>query len=156
MEKTLTIPAIAKLRTYGYQISSWIQLRYYRRVWGMDLGDDLKISRSARLDRTNPTGIHIGGSTLISFEAAILTHDFVGGTHRDTYIGTHCFVGARAVVMPGVRIGDHCVIGAGSVVTQNIPSNSIAVGNPARVIRSNVTTGRWGIMAPDFLRTEHV
>lgn len=148
------IPLISRARTYAYQISSWLQLRYYRNIWGMDLADDLKISRSARLDRTNPQGVHIGRSTLVSFEAAILTHDFVGNMHRDTFIGSHCFIGARSVIMPGIRIGDHCVIGAGAVVTNDIPSNSIAVGNPARVIRSGIVTGRWGIMAADFLRSE--
>lgn len=40
--------------------------------------------------------------------------------------------------MPGVKIGNHVVVGAGSVVTKNIPDHSIAVGNPARVIRTGV------------------
>lgn len=46
------------------------------------------------------------------------------------------FVGAGTIVMPGVNIGDNVVIGAGSVVTKNIPSNSLAVGVPAKVISS--------------------
>ena len=40
------------------------------------------------------------------------------------------------IVCPGVRIGNRCIIGAGSVVTRNIPDDSVAVGNPARVIRT--------------------
>lgn len=50
-------------------------------------------------------------------------------------IGNNVWVGGNTVILPGVTIGDNCVIGAGSVVTKNIPSNSVAVGNPCRVIR---------------------
>lgn len=50
-------------------------------------------------------------------------------------IGKNCWIGGGVIVLPGVTIGDNCVIGAGSVVTKNIPNNSLAVGNPARVIR---------------------
>ena len=46
-----------------------------------------------------------------------------------------CWIGANAVVTAGVTIGKHCVIAAGSVVTKDIPPYSIAVGNPARVIK---------------------
>lgn len=50
-------------------------------------------------------------------------------------IGKNCWIGAGALVMPGVTIGDNTVIGAGSVVTKDIPSNVVAVGNPCRVVR---------------------
>lgn len=50
--------------------------------------------------------------------------------------GNHVFVGNHSIIMPGVRIGNNVVIGAGSVVTRDIPSNSVAVGNPARCIMS--------------------
>ncbi|HEX7757448.1 MAG TPA: DapH/DapD/GlmU-related protein, partial [Niabella sp.] len=50
-------------------------------------------------------------------------------------IGNNVWVGGNATILPGVTIGDNCVIGAGSVVTKDIPANSLAVGNPARVIR---------------------
>lgn len=50
-------------------------------------------------------------------------------------IGKNCWLGAGAIVMPGVTIGDNVVIGAGSIVTKDIPSNVVAVGNPCRVMR---------------------
>lgn len=50
-------------------------------------------------------------------------------------IGNGSWLGGGVIVLPGVTIGDGCVIGAGSVVTKDIPSNSLAVGNPCRVIR---------------------
>ena len=53
----------------------------------------------------------------------------------DVHIGANVWVGAGAVILPGVTIGENSVIGAGSVVTKDIPANVVAVGNPARVIK---------------------
>jgi acetyltransferase-like isoleucine patch superfamily enzyme len=147
---------LPRLRTQLYQVHSAVRCWYFRNVWGMTIGNEVKISLSARLDRTNPRGIHIGDATLISFDAAILTHDFVSSRHVDTFIGSHCFIGARTVIMPGIRIGNHCIIGSGSVVTADVPDNSLVVGNPARILKSNIVTGRWGIRAPGFLRKEGI
>jgi acetyltransferase-like isoleucine patch superfamily enzyme len=51
-------------------------------------------------------------------------------------IGDNCWLGANVVVTAGVTIGKHCIIAAGSVVTKSVPPYSVAVGNPARVIRT--------------------
>ncbi|MGL6043011.1 MAG: acyltransferase [Sandaracinobacteroides sp.] len=145
---------LAKLRTRLYRTTSAVQTWYYRKVWGMTIGDDCRISRSAKLDRTYPSGVHIGTSTLVSFDAAILTHDFVGNKHLDTFVGSNCFIGARAIILAGIRVGDNSVVGAGSVVIADVPPNSIVAGNPAKIIRSNVATGRWGIFDKRFLEVE--
>lgn len=50
-------------------------------------------------------------------------------------VGSHSWIGGDVVITPGITIGENCVIGAGSVVTKDIPDNSIAVGNPCKVIR---------------------
>jgi maltose O-acetyltransferase len=47
----------------------------------------------------------------------------------------HVWIGARVIILPGVHIGHHAAVGAGSVVTTSIPPYSLAVGNPARIIR---------------------
>ena len=52
------------------------------------------------------------------------------------HIGNNCWIGGGAIILPGISIGDNCVIGAGSVVTKNIPNDSLAVGNPAKVIKN--------------------
>jgi maltose O-acetyltransferase len=51
-------------------------------------------------------------------------------------IGDDCWLGGGAIVCPGVTIGTGCVIGAGSVVTKDVPAYSLAVGSPARIVRS--------------------
>lgn len=50
-------------------------------------------------------------------------------------IGNNVWLGGNVTILPGVTIGDNCTIGAGSVVTRDIPSDSVAAGNPARVIK---------------------
>ncbi len=51
------------------------------------------------------------------------------------HIGNNVWIGAGAIVLPGVTIGDNTVIGAGSIVTRDIPANVVALGNPCRVLR---------------------
>ena len=116
-----------------------------RQVYGMDIGQDVRISMGARLDKTYPKGIHIGDFTAITSGAAILTHDFVNRLHTDVHIGRNCFIGYGAIVLPGVRIGDSVIVTGNSVVGRDVPSNSIVMGNPARVVESNIVTGAWGI-----------
>lgn len=50
-------------------------------------------------------------------------------------VGNNVWIGGNVVVLPGVTIGDNCTIGAGSVVVKDIPANSVAVGNPCKVIK---------------------
>ncbi len=55
---------------------------------------------------------------------------------KSVSIGNNVWVGARAIILKGVEIGDNCVIGAGAVVNKSIPANSVAVGVPAKVIKT--------------------
>lgn len=57
---------------------------------------------------------------------------------KRVHIGNDVWIGRRVMIMPGVTIGDGCVIGAGAVVAKDIPPYSVAVGNPARVVKSRV------------------
>ena len=51
------------------------------------------------------------------------------------HIGKNCWIGAGAIILPGITIGDNVVVGAGSVVTKNLPSGVVAVGNPCSILR---------------------
>lgn len=55
--------------------------------------------------------------------------------NADVHIGNNAWIGAGAIILPGVTIGDNAVIGAGSVVNKDIPANVVAVGNPCKVLR---------------------
>jgi len=117
---------------------------------GMNIGRDCLISLRARLDQTNPRGIHIGDGVLIAFDAVVFSHDLSRHFHADTHIGDNCFIGARAIVMAGVRIGAGCIVGAGAVVTRDAPAGSVLAGNPARILRSGVVTRKWGVLADAY------
>lgn len=109
-------------------------------IYGMDIGENVRISRKAELDYSrNPRGIHIGDNTSVTGYVIVLTHDQLNGRLEDVYIGSNCFIGTGSIILPGVRIGDHVVIGAGSVVSKDIPSHCVAVGNPARIIRKDIS-----------------
>lgn len=95
------------------------------------IGDDVSFGPNV----TIVTPLH----PLLPEERSVL-YDAEGNPGRYCYakpvrIGNNCWFGANVVVGPGVTIGDNCVIGAGSVVVNDIPSMSVAVGNPARVLR---------------------
>jgi acetyltransferase-like isoleucine patch superfamily enzyme len=88
-------------------------------------------------------GITIGDDCLIGHNAVIATlqHDIAPARRSDlkpspVVIGRNVWIGANATVLPGVTIGDDAVIGAGSIVTKDVPARTIAVGSPARVVRT--------------------
>lgn len=88
--------------------------------------------------------VSIGDETTVSVDVLFVTHDGTGWLYRDergrryryapVTVGDRCFIGARAVLMPGVRIGSDSVVAAGAVVTQSVPAGSIVGGVPAKVI----------------------
>ncbi len=138
-------PLSTRLRSEIRPMLMALRRWYFNRVWGMSIGEGSAISMSARLDRVNPRGIRIGRQTAVVFDAVVLSHHPDDDRPDTTSIGSFCMIGARAIVYPGVTIGDHCIIAAASVVTKDIPSNSLAAGNPARVIESGIMTGDRGI-----------
>jgi acetyltransferase-like isoleucine patch superfamily enzyme len=137
---------IAKIRNFVFRKGVVkFTLWWYRSVYGMDIGEHTRISRGVKLDRTNPQGIHIGEYTALTKGVAIISHDFTAREWKHTRIGSNCFLGFNTIVLPGVTIGDHCIISPNSVVVKDIPSNTVAMGNPARVVEQNIVTGPWGI-----------
>ena len=111
-----------------------------------------KLGRNSRFTGTDirfgsePFLIEIGDNVTITSDVSFQTHDGGVGILRKDYpginvfgrikVGTNVFIGEGAMIMYNVIIGDNVVIGARSVVTKSIPSNSVAVGSPARVIKT--------------------
>ena len=62
---------------------------------------------------------------------------------RSVIIGNHVWISAEAKILKGVCIGDGAIIGLGSIVTHNIPSNCIASGIPAKVIKQNINWNKY-------------
>ena len=95
------------------------------------------------------THIYVGDYTLIGPNVTIATaaHPFDHAQRErglqynlPVHIGKNCWIGAGAILLPGVTIGDNTIIGAGSVVTKDIPDNVIAAGNPCRILRKTEET----------------
>ncbi len=96
------------------------------------------------LTMVDDTHIYVGDYTLIGPNVTIATaghpidpdlREKAYQFNRSVKIGKNCWIGAGAVILPGVTIGDNTVIGAGSIVTKDIPSGVVAVGNPCKVLR---------------------
>lgn len=105
---------------------------------GAIIGNDVQLWTS-KIDKNHGYLLEIGDHVTIS-DARILLHD--ASTKRNlgyskigkVRIGNNVFIGADAIILPGVHIGDNVIIGAGAVVTKTIPSDAVVVGNPGRVI----------------------
>ncbi len=117
---------------------------YYTKLWGMDIHPTARFSLSTKFDQTYSAGVHIGEKTYMAFESRLLSHDMSRGLYLHTRIGKRCFIGGRALIMPGITIGDNCVVGAGSVVTKDVPDRCLVAGNPARILRENIDVGDFG------------
>jgi len=118
--------------------------REFFRAQGATIGDRTRILITSL--GSEPFLVEIGEDTLVSFDVLFLTHDgghWVAEKEFPTAnrfgrvkVGSRCFIGARAILLPGVTVGDDCVVGAGSVITRDIPDGSVAAGVPARVLGS--------------------
>lgn len=109
---------------------------------GMQVGNNVSLQPHCMIDVSHCWLISIGNDVTIAPRVTILAHDASskkrsGGGYTKiglVRIGDRAFIGAGALILPGVTIGSDSIIGAGSVVTHDIPSDSIAVGVPARVV----------------------
>ena len=96
------------------------------------------------LTMVDDTHIYVGDYTMFGPNVTVASagHPILPSLREQVYqynvpvhIGRNCWIGAGAIIVPGVTIGDNTVIGAGSVVTKDIPANVVAVGNPCKVLR---------------------
>lgn len=96
------------------------------------------------LTLVDDTHIYVGDYTMFGPNVVVATagHPILPELREKDYqynmpvhIGKNCWIGAGAIIVPGITIGDNVVIGAGSIVTKDLPSNVVAVGNPCKVLR---------------------
>jgi acetyltransferase-like isoleucine patch superfamily enzyme len=109
----------------------------------IEIGDYVVLTRDCIL----ASAYHIDIGNSVVFGPGVIVYDYnhcfnelnvsvmrQGVSGSPVKIGDYSWIGARAVILPGVTIGRNCIVGAGGIVTKSLPDNSIAVGNPAKVI----------------------
>ena len=113
--------------------------------WGgkhVYMGDD--VYANFNFTAVDDGNIYIGDKVMFGPNVTIVTAGHPVEPHLrrealqfniDVHIGNNVWIGAGAIILPGVSIGENSVIGAGSVVTKDIPANVVAVGNPCRILR---------------------
>jgi acetyltransferase-like isoleucine patch superfamily enzyme len=125
--------------------------RAQARAIGVQVADDANLYGEISYG-SEPWLIRIGPLTEVTNGVSFITHDGATrvvrlGPHGPSdaarvnrygpiTIGRNCFIGTRAIVLPGVRIGDDCIVGAGAVVTRDVDGGQVVAGNPARVVSS--------------------
>lgn len=119
------------------------------RFCGCDIGKNVHIGHMVRMDFGNPERIRIADNVIMSNGVTILCHkrdvsnyhigDFalkLPFLYEDVYIGKGSQLWLNVTIMPGVHIGEGAIIGTGALVTKSVPAWSVAVGFPARVIKT--------------------
>ena len=130
--------------TFPYQVTVFLH-----RLRGVKIGKQSHIARLVSLDDRNPNLIEIGNGVAITTGVMILCHQRDLSKYKPGMYAMHCpfvegkvvikdgaHIGIGAIIMPGVNIGEGAVIGAGAVVTKDIQAYSIAVGTPAKTIKT--------------------
>jgi acetyltransferase-like isoleucine patch superfamily enzyme len=119
------------------------------RLRGVQIGQGVWIGQQVLIETAFPNMIRIGDRVVIGIRATILAHfqDIFGVT-----IKNDVYIGAGALILPGVTIGEGAVVSAGSVVTTSVPPMTVVQGNPAkRIAKCGIPLG---ISTPrlDFVR----
>lgn len=136
--------SILTMFTFPYQVTV-----FFHKLRGVHVGKKSHIARGVILDERNPEMIYIGAGVAITSGVMILCHQRDLTDYRPGMYAMHCpfkegkvviedgaHIGIGSIIMPGVTIGEGAIIGAGSVVTRDIPPYCVAVGSPAKVIKT--------------------
>lgn len=101
-------------------------------------GDDVFVNSGTRIRCDD--AVTVGDHVSIGFDVVVTDTDFHGVEGRPVHtapvvIGSGAWIGARAIILPGVTIGRRALVAAGSVVTHDVADDTLVAGNPARVVR---------------------
>jgi len=127
--------------------------------WNIEVGDNFFANNNCVF--VDPGKITFGDDVKIAPQCGFYTalHPLDPQQRKDNIeaaypitVGNNVWFGGGVKVLPGVTIGDNAVIGAGSVVTKDIPANSLAVGNPCRVIREITVEDKQRYITPEYLK----
>lgn len=138
---------------FKYKLANWAKIAngvtihhsvYIRNPEGLIVNENSNINHGCELYCAG--GIEIGKGTMIAYQVMIMSdsREFMGTnplkgrkgrTKKKVWIGDDVWIGARAIIMPGIKVGNHAIVAAGAVVTRDVSEWEIVGGNPARVIK---------------------
>jgi galactoside O-acetyltransferase len=122
----------------------YIEAPFYANFGGHHCHFGDRVYANYNLTCVDDTHIYVGECTMIGPNVTIASaaHPISPKRRREglqynkpVHIGKNCWIGAGAIILPGITIGDNSIIGAGSVVTHDVPPDVVAVGNPCRVLK---------------------
>ncbi len=120
-------------------LTSGLRVRFLRALGvHFDAPSRTFVGEDCYIDREVPELISIGERAEIAFRVTILAHNSYLHVVAPVRIGAYAFIGAGAIILPGVEIGAHACVAAGAVVTQSVPARAMVAGNPARIVRTDV------------------
>lgn len=136
--------SILTMFSFPYQVTVFLH-----KLRGVHIGKKSHVARGVILDDRNPELIYIGKGVAVTSGVMILCHQRDLKDYKPGMFAMDCpfkegkvvvkdgaHLGIGSIIMPGVTIGEGAIIGAGSVVTRDIPPYSVAVGAPAKVIKT--------------------
>lgn len=132
---------------------------------GLKIGEGTDILQPFFLDPDHCYLISIGRDCTFAPNVRLIAHDASTKTYLDftrigkITIGDRCFIGDSTIILPNVSIGSNTVIGSASLVNKDIPENSVAAGNPAKIIcsldeyikRTEINAEEKGVFGEDYL-----
>ena len=116
--------------------------------FGVTIGDNVEIGRLTNIDKGSyrdtvigagtkiDSMVHVGHNAIIGKHCLLVAGCVIGGSAE---IGDYTHIGMNASIKDHVKIGKHVIVGAGAVVINDVKSGSVMVGNPARMIKDNLT-----------------
>lgn len=122
----------------------YIEPPFHANLGGAHVHLGKNVYANFNLTCVDDTHIYVGDCTMFGPNVTLATagHPILPELREKAYqynmpvhIGRNCWIGAGAIILPGITIGDNVVVGAGSVVTKDLPSNVVAVGNPCKILR---------------------
>lgn len=126
----------------------WLEL-----IHGHRIDRSARLSFAAKLVSGGRASISVGACTVVALRALIISRTAEGGS-GPVRIGRNSFIGAGAVVLPGVTIGDGSIVAAGSIVFEDVASGTIVGGNPAKLIQRGVDVAPFGRLPDSWDNSE--
>jgi acetyltransferase-like isoleucine patch superfamily enzyme len=127
-------------RVLGYRIGkdTSIAMSCFFTGYDITIGDNSVINRFCYLDGRGPlyigNNVNVSHYTIIHTLTHIINSPYFHAQQRPVAIMDHAWIGARAIILPGVTIGEGAVVAAGAMVNRDVPPYAIVVGNPAQIV----------------------